>query len=88
MGKTKRLFTGGSRTAAPPDSHTLSNSVGYLGFHDDHQRIELVKNVRGKEMSWTLGQTLRMLVPPVPSHPLEPPTHHSTSAPLPPHKEL
>mmetsp|Transcript_24189 Transcript_24189/g.46860 ORF Transcript_24189/g.46860 Transcript_24189/m.46860 type:complete len:461 (+) Transcript_24189:124-1506(+) len=61
---------------------------GYLQFQDDHQRIELVKNVRGKEMSWTLGQTLRMLEQPVPGKVLEPPAHHGTSATPPHHKEL
>jgi hypothetical protein len=29
-------------------------------------RIELVKQVNGKEMSWTLGATLRMLKQPQP----------------------
>ena len=33
----------------------------YLGFAEDEERIQLVKQVRGKEMSWTLGASLRML---------------------------
>lgn len=60
---------------------------GYLNFADNHQRIELVKKVKGKEMAWTLGQTLRMLEPPMTTGNLvQPPPHHGTT--VPPVREL
>lgn len=38
--------------------HLLSE---HLGFEDNAERIRLVKQIEGKEMSWTLGASLRML---------------------------
>eukprot|EP00293_Proteomonas_sulcata_P013080 CAMPEP_0184293066 /NCGR_PEP_ID=MMETSP1049-20130417/4634_1 /TAXON_ID=77928 /ORGANISM="Proteomonas sulcata, Strain CCMP704" /LENGTH=435 /DNA_ID=CAMNT_0026600995 /DNA_START=42 /DNA_END=1349 /DNA_ORIENTATION=- len=33
----------------------------HLGFAPEDQRIELVKKLKGKEMSWTLGASLKMI---------------------------
>ena len=36
-------------------------TYAYMQFGENEKRIQLVKQLNGKEMSWTLGATLRML---------------------------
>lgn len=54
------------RRACQDMSYLVFLLSDYLGFAESERRIQLVKQINGKEMSWTLGATLRMLKKPAP----------------------